>query len=436
MPVYGLITRLCASEVLGLMAAMKQSIPLFIGLRYIRAKRRNAFISFVSLFAFAGMALGVLALIVVLSVMNGFDQELRGRILRVVPHGFIDSEKPLQDWRAVMEQVSSTAHLSGTAPFISGYGLIEFEGRVKGIQLQGVLPEAERTVSDVHDYMLIGDMNLALEEPQYNIVLGSLLARYLRVTVGDKVRITMPTVSITPAGVFPRVKRFTVAAIFEVGAQLDQDLAFMSLQDAQVFFKRGDAVDGLRLRFDDLFLAPQSIKAVQAKLGPGFTAKDWSQTQGNLFKAIKMEKTMVGVMLSIIVAVAAFNIVTSLIMMIAEKRSDIAVLRTMGLPASGVVKIFLAQGITIGLVGIAFGAVLGVLIALYLPNIVQGLELLLKAQIFDPTVYFVSVMPSQLQWSDVLWVCLGAFIISALATCYPAYKASQITPAEALRYNV
>lgn len=419
------------------MAAMSISVPTFIGLRYIRAKRRNAFISFVSLFAFAGMALGVLALIVVMSVMNGFDAELKGRILRVVPHGFIYSADDLSDWQSVSNRLLPDPHLIGSAPFVSGFGLMEFQGRVKGVQLDGIAPLAEQAVSDVHQFMLLGDLHTALVPGQYNIALGSLLARHLRVTVGDKVSVSMPMVSITPAGVFPRSKRFTVAAVFEVGAQLDQSLAILHLSDAQRLFRKQGKVDGLRLRFDDLYQAPEGVKRVRQKLGKDrFTGKDWSQTQGSLFQAIKMEKTMVGVMLSIIIAVAAFNIVTGLIMMIAEKRSDIAVLRTMGLPASGVIKIFMVQGVTIGLIGIAFGALLGVLIALNLSEIVAWVEWLLQAQVFDPSVYFVSVMPTQLHWWDVFWVCTGALAVSILATCYPAYKASQITPAEALRYNV
>lgn len=418
------------------MTAMTQSISLFIGLRYIRAKRRNAFISFVSLFAFIGMALGVLALIVVLSVMNGFDHELKSRILRVVPHGFVYSEPPLTDWPDLVTKLATVPRLEGAAPFVHGFGLIDYSGRVKGIQIDGIDPAIDSRVSDVQRYMLIGDLEQELVPGEYRIALGSLLARYLQVNVGDKVSVTMPAVSITPAGVFPRSKRFTVAAVFEVGAQVDQDLALIHLQDAQTLFRRGQAVDGLRLKFDSLYYAPEGMKEAERILGKGYTVKDWSETQGNLFKAIKMEKTMVGVMLSIIVAVAAFNIITSLIMMIAEKRSDIAVLRTMGLPTRGVIKIFMAQGVSIGLVGIAIGAALGVLISLNLSTLVGWFESISHTRIFDPSVYFVSAMPSQLHWRDVLYVCLGAGVISFLATCYPAYKAAQISPAEALRYNV
>lgn len=416
------------------MPAMNLSLPLYIGFRYTWAKRRNSFISFVSLFAFMGMALGVFALIVVLSVMNGFDRELKERILRVVPHGFIDATEPLQLWQPLAEQALQHPRVLGAAPYIEGYGMATYGGSVHGIEIQGVVPEAERTVSLVHEHMLVGSLQ-SLVPGKYNMVMGSLLARYLGVTTGDKVNITLPDVSITPAGVFPRSKRFTVTGVFEVGAQLDQSLVMIHLDDAQKLFRKKKGIDGLRLHFDDIYDSPAIVEQVQAGLGEQYIGRDWSATQGSLFQAVKMEKTVVGIMLGIIIAVAAFNIVTSLIMMITEKRPDIAVLRTMGLSAGGVVAIFIVQGTAIGLVGIAIGALLGIVVALNLAAMVTWAEQALGAQIFDPTVYFVTTMPSQLQLHDVLWVCAGAASISFLATCYPAYRASQIAPAEALRYN-
>lgn len=413
---------------------MNLLLPLYIGLRYTWAKRRNSFISFVSLFAFMGMALGVFALVVVLSVMNGFDRELKERILRVVPHGFIDSNEPMEEWRPLAKQVLQHPRVLGAAPYIEGYGMAAYDGSVHGIEIQGILPDVERDVSQVHEYMLAGSME-TLVPGRYHLVMGSLLARYLGVTTGDKVNVTLPEVSITPAGVFPRSKRFTVTGIFEVGAQLDQTLVLMHLDDAQKLFRQKQGIDGLRLHFDDIYRAPAIVKALQASLSDPYQGRDWSATQGSLFQAVQMEKTVVGIMLGIIIAVAAFNIVTSLIMMITEKRSDIAVLRTMGLSAGGVVAIFIVQGTAIGLIGIVIGALLGILVAQNLAPMVTWVEQALGAQIFDPTVYFVTTMPSQLQLHDVLWVCLGAASISFLATCYPAYRAAQIAPAEALRYN-
>ncbi len=416
------------------MRGMNILLPLFVGLRYTWAKRQNTFISFVSLFAFMGMALGVFALIVVLSVMNGFDRELKQRLLRVVPHGFINTDKQVQDWQALARSIEGVDGLLGAAPYVSGHGMVTFGGGVHGVQIQGVDPGPEKSVSIVHQYMLVGDMNQLLPG-QYNIVLGSLLARYLGVTIGDKVSITLPLVSITPAGVFPRSKRFTVSGVFEVEAQVDQVLVLMHVVDAQKMFRKKSGVDGLRVKFDDIYRAPEGVQDIRALLGSEFEAKDWSETQGSLFKAVKMEKTVVGILLAIIIAVAAFNIVTSLIMMISEKRSDIAVLRTMGMSALGVVLIFMVQGTLIGVVGIFIGAILGVLVAQNLGAMVGWAENILGVQIFDPSVYFVTSIPSELLMSDIVVVCTGALIISFLATCYPAYRASQVAPAEALRYN-
>ncbi len=415
------------------MHAMKNFLPFYIGLRYSWAKRRNTFISFVSLFAFIGMALGVFALIVVLSVMNGFDRELKERILRVVPHAFVTSVKPLHDWRGLAGSIADAKGLQGSAPFIAGHGLVTYDGNVHGVELQGIDPELERNVSAVHDYMLVGSTDL-LVPGEYQLAMGSLLARYLGVTIGDKINITLPQVSVTPAGVFPRSKRFTVAAVFEVGAQVDQSLVLIHLQDAQKLFRKQNRVDGLRLRFDDIYQAPTYAQALEARL-PDYTIEDWSQTQGSLFQAVKMEKTVIGTMLGIIVLVAAFNIVTCLVMMITEKRSDIAVLRTMGSSAGSIVMLFMVQGIIIGVVGIVLGSLAGILVAINLADMVAWVENLVGLQIFDPTVYFVTTMPSHLIVSDVVVVCCGALGVSVLATCFPAFKAAQIAPAEALRYN-
>lgn len=411
------------------------SLPLFIGLRYIRAKRRNGFISFVSLFALVGMALGVFALIVVLSVMNGFDHELKQRLLRVVPHGFLSTKSPLVAWPALADQVAGTPGLIASAPYIEGQGLLSYAGGVKPIQIQGIDPHLEAAISVVDDYMLVGAMD-QLQPGDYGIVMGSLLARYLGVTTGDKVSVTLPQVSVTPAGIFPRAKRFTLVGVFEVGAQVDQFLTLIHIEDAKTLFRTGGAVDGLHLKFDDIYRAPQGVQRLATTLGDEFIAKDWSQTQGSLFQAVKMEKTVVGLMLGIIVAVAAFNIVTSLIMMVAEKRSDIAVLRTLGMSRSGIVKIFMVQGLSLGLAGIAVGVVAGVLTAVWLAEIMSVVEKLTGLQVFDPNVYFVAYLPSQWQLADTVTVCFVAVTVAFLATIYPAYRASQIEPAEALRYDL
>lgn len=411
------------------------SIPLFIGFRYTSAKRRNGFIAFVSLFALVGMALGVFALIVVLSVMNGFDRELKQRILRVVPHAFLSTEAPLVDWQSLQSSIDGTPGLLASAPFIEGKGLLSFGRAVKPVQIQGIDPVAERAVSAVSDYLVAGDLAY-LQPGEYGIVMGGLIARYMGLTIGDKVALTLPEVSVTPAGVFPRTKRFTLVGVFEAGAQVDQFLTLIHVNDAQKLFRRGAAVDGLHLKFNDIYAAPAAVEHLAERLGEGYIAKDWSQTQGSLFQAVKMEKTVVGLMLGIIIAVAAFNIITSLVMMVAEKRSDIAVLRTLGMTRWGIVKIFMVQGVVLGFGGVLLGTLTGVLTAIWLPEAMSFIEQLSGLQIFDPDVYFVTYLPSEWQLQDTVLVCSLSLCIAFLATLYPAYRASMIEPAEALRYDI
>ena len=387
------------------------------------------------MFAMLGMALGVFALVVVLSVMNGFDQELKNRILRVVPHGLLSTAEPMLEWQSLAKDIQGTSGLIASAPYIEGQGLVGYGRAVQGIQLKGIQPDAEKTISEVANFMLVGDLE-NLQPGEYGVVLGSLLARSLGVTTGDKISITLPKVSITPAGVFPRTKRFTLVGVFEVGAQVDQNLALIHLRDAQKLFRTGNAVHGIHLKFDDIYQAPGYMKTLKARLGESAIAKDWSQTQGSLFKAVKMEKTVVSVMLSIIVAVAAFNIITSLVMMVAEKRSDIAVLRTMGLSRGNIITIFVVQGGSMGVFGIVFGAFFGVLTAIFLPDIMALLETVFGLQVFDPDVYFVAYLPSVWRWHDTAVICAASLVVSFLATIYPAYRASRIEPAEALRYDI
>jgi len=419
----------------GMYSTLTRSVPLYIGLRYTSAKRRNGFISFVSLFALGGMALGVFALIVVLSVMNGFDHELKDRLLKVVPHGFLTTSEPLIDWPALSLNIEGSEGLLASAPFVDGKGLLSYGGVVKPIQIQGVEPTFERAISAVDQHMVLGSLD-NLHAGQYGVVMGGLIARHMGLTIGDRVSITLPEVSVTPAGVFPRTKRFTLVGVFEVGAQVDQYLTLIHLRDAQKLFRRGDTVDGLHLKFDDIYRAPEAVQELASRLGEHYQAKDWSQTQGSLFQAVKMEKTVVGLMLSIIIVVAAFNVITSLVMMVAEKRSDIAVLRTLGLSRWGIVSIFMVQGISIGLFGIAIGAGFGVVTAVWLPELMMLIETYTGLQVFDPNVYFVSYLPSQWKLGDTVFVCGFSALLSVLATLYPAYRASTIEPADALRYDV
>lgn len=420
---------------------MAFALPLLIGFRYTRAKQRNSFISFVSLFAFLGMALGVFALIVVLSVMNGFDAELRERILRAVPHGYITQNGGLADWPNWAEQVRAYPYVKGVAPFIAGQALLSANGLVRPTELQAIDIKAEPAVSKIHEHIIAGSLD-PMAAGEFGMVLGSIAARNMELAIGDKVLVTLPQISVTPAGAFPRTKRFTLVGIFEVGAQVDQSLALINLEDGQKLFKKADKVDGLRLEFNSIYEAPAYLSQLTAALKTAaggdaeFVARDWSQTQGSLFQAVKMEKTVVSVMLAIIIFVAAFNIVTSLIMMVGEKRSDIAVLRTMGMSAGNVVSIFMVQGIVIGVMGIVIGSLCGIGAALTISQLIVGIEALLGIQIFDPEVYFVSYFPSVWQWQDTVKVVTGAAITCVIASIYPAWRAAQIAPAEALRYNI
>ncbi|MGH1440322.1 MAG: lipoprotein-releasing ABC transporter permease subunit [Cellvibrionaceae bacterium] len=416
---------------------MIQSTPLFIGLRYTRAKRRHQFISFVSIFSLLGMALGTLALIVVLSVMNGFDREIKQRILSVVPHGFVDQLPRMRDWQSTAASISNAPGLVASAPYIGAFVMLGAKNSVHGVELQGILPEEESRVSNINRYILPPQKLENLQPGEFGIVLGHLVARYLNVDVGDKLVMTLPQVSVTPAGIFPRVKRFTVVGLFEVGAQVDQSLALIHLSDAQRLFRYGKAVQGLRLQTDDIYRAANVVNSLSDTLMESgqWDLRDWSQTQGSLFQAIKMEKRMVTLLLMIIIAVAALNIVTSLVLMVSDKRSDIAVLRTLGMTTRQIMAVFIVQGSVVGIVGILVGGILGSLLALNISDLVSWFESALGLYVFDPSVYFISQIPSELRQADVMLICGVGIVLSLLATLYPAYRAAQVEPAEVLRYE-
>ena len=414
---------------------MLNNVPLFIGLRYIRAKRRNQFISFVSGFSLLGMTLGAMALVIVLSVMNGFDREIKSRILSVVPHGFIDKSPSLDNWQALSAKVSRHPDVLASAPYIAGYGMLVNRRATRGIDIRGVMINGKsNNVSAIEDYMVIGKL-ADLRPGKFGIVLGRLLANYLSVTVGSNIILTLPEVSITPAGIFPRVKQLTVVGIFEVGAQVDQHLAIMHIEDTQRLFRFGGTVQGLELKLTDIYRADKITKTLAEQLGDAYRVRDWSQTQGSLFAAIKMEKRIITLLLMIIIAVAALNIVTSLVLMVADKRSDIAVLRTIGLSAGGVMRIFIVQGSAVGITGIIIGSILGSIIAVNIGDLVLLLEKSLGIYLFDPSVYFINHLPSELRLSDIAIICTVGIILSTLATIYPAYRAAQVEPAEVLRYE-
>tara|TARA_B100000809_G_scaffold256324_1_gene296129 strand:- start:3537 stop:4775 length:1239 start_codon:yes stop_codon:yes gene_type:complete len=409
------------------------SVPLYVGLRYLRAKRRNQFISFVSTFSLLGMAFGVMALIAVMSVMNGFDKELKQRILSVTPHILVQAPTD-SDWQLVAANVKGTQGVVSSAPYIHTSALISYQSGMQGVEVQGVLPELEQYVSVVDQHMRMGKLS-DLKAGAYNVIVGRLLARNLGVMPGDKLLLTLPQVQVTPAGLFPRVKRFTVSGVFEVGAQADQNLAIIHMRDAQKILRMAQKADGLRIKTSDIYRAGSIASELDLALGANYQAIDWSQTQGSLFQAVKMEKMVIGILLMIVVAVAAFNIISSLILMVADKRSDIAVLRTMGMTAAQVMAVFMVQGLAVGLLGILIGAISGCLLGLFIGDLVTWFEVLTGRYIFDPSIYFISQLPSDLQSTDVVIVCATATVLSLLATIYPAWRATRIQPADALRYE-
>lgn len=414
---------------------MFRPFSLYVGLRYTGAKRSNHFISFISLVSMLGLMLGVAALIVVLSVMNGFDRELKERILGMVPHATIAGYgEPLQSWQAVADEIARQPGVQGTAPYIQAQGMLTQGGSVHGVQVTGIDPVRETQVSIIGEHMRAGSL-AALNSERFGIVLGAILARSLGVSTGDKVTLVLPEASVSVAGVVPRMKRFTVVGIFEVGAELDASLAYISLQDAAIIKREGDGVDGIRLRFDDLFEAPARVRQIASALDGPYLVSDWTRSHGNLFQAIQMEKRMIGLLLFLIVFVAAFNIVSTLVMVVTDKKGDIAILRTLGATSGRIMRIFMVQGCLIGTVGTLLGTGLGVLLALTVTDLVAWMERALGIQFLSADVYFISYLPSQLQWDDVGLICSAALTIGFLATLYPAWRASRTQPAEALRYE-
>ncbi|WP_300451561.1 lipoprotein-releasing ABC transporter permease subunit [Accumulibacter sp.] len=409
---------------------------LLIGLRYTRAKKHNHFISFISLISMLGIALGVAALIVVLSVMNGFQTELRARILAVVSHVQITGASgEMGDWERVASQAAGQAHVLATAPFVQAQGMLAFGQAVRGALVRGILPDREDKVADFGPHMKSGRLD-ALQAEHFNIVLGSELARALGVFVGDKVTLIAPQGVVTPAGVVPRLKTFTVAGLFEVGMyEYDSGLALIHLADAQRLYRMDDRVSGVRLKLDDLFLAPRVARALAATLDTDAFISDWTRSHANFFRAVQIEKNMMFIILSLIIAVAAFNIVSTLVMAVTDKQSDIAILRTLGARPSSIMAIFIVQGALIGFIGLGLGVAGGVALALNVDVVVPFIERLLGTQFLAKEVYYISNLPSELQWRDVTTITGVAFVLALVATLYPSWRAARVNPAAALRYE-
>ncbi|MFI3199714.1 MAG: lipoprotein-releasing ABC transporter permease subunit [Methylococcaceae bacterium] len=415
---------------------MFKPLIFYIGLRYTRAKRRTQFISFITLTSVMGIALGVTALITVLSVMNGFEAELRERILGMTSHATVTGHYgQLDNWRELDQKLKGYPHVQGAAPFISGQVMINADRRVSGTMLNGILPEYEARVSEVTDRMKAGKL-ADLVTGQYGIVLGVELANYLGVTMGDKITVISPQINSTPAGIVPRMRRFTVVGIFQVGMyEYDRNMALINIEDAAKLFRLEDAVSGLRIKLDDLFNAPQITHALAKALDNEYQVSDWTLAHSNFFRAIQTEKRVMFIILLLIVAVAAFNIVSTLVMVVTDKRGDIAILKTQGLTSGSVMGIFMVLGSIIGIVGTALGTLGGIVLALNVETIVPAIEKLFQVQFMAADVYYISELPSKLVWSDVYAIAGMAFFLSLLATIYPAWQASRINPAEVLRYE-
>jgi lipoprotein-releasing system permease protein len=414
---------------------MFQPLPLSIGLRYTRAKRRNHFISFISLVSMLGIALGVTALITVISVMNGFEQELRARILGMVAHATISGAgEPLSDWPRAVRIALADPRVVGAAPYVETEAMLHGR-RDQAVLLRGVSPEHEATVSDLAGAMRSGSLQ-DLEAGRFQIVIGRELALHLGVDVGDSVQAFVATGSFTPVGFVPRARSFRVVGIFELGLQdADLKLALVHLQDAQRLVRLSGEVSGVRLKLSDMFQGYAVARDLADRMGDVYRVRDWAQDHAGFFRAIRLEKTVMFVILSLIIAVAAFNLVSSLIMLVTDKQSDIAILRTLGMTPMQVMGTFVVQGTIIGAVGIVLGVAGGVLLTLNLEYVVAGLESLLGFEVMPADVYYISGVPTVLRGDEVGLVAIVAFVMCCLATLYPAWRAARTDPAAALRYE-
>ena len=415
---------------------MIRPLELAIGLRHLRARRRVRFVSFISLVSVLGIALGVAALITVLSVMNGFERELRGRILGMASHATIAGFRgPLPDWREAANRALAHPSVLGAAPYVEGQAMLTAGGTVRGVLVRGIEPGAERDVSDISRYMVAGGLD-GLEAGAFRIVVGSSLAARLGLELGSRVTAIAPKATTSPAGVVPRHRRFEVVGVFKAGhGQYDSSFALMHVEDAGRLFRVRDGVSGLRLRLDDLFAAPRLAHEIAEGLGGRYWVTDWTRYHAEFFRALRIEKTAMFIILTLIVAVAAFNLVSTLVMVVNEKRPEIAILRTLGLTPASVLAIFLIQGTLIGLVGAGVGAAAGVALAGNLEAVVSAIEGLLGRKFLSPEIYYLDDVPADVRRSDVIAIVVVAFVMSLIATIYPAWRGANTQPAEALRHE-
>ncbi len=409
---------------------------LFIGLRYLRARGRNRFISFISLISMLGIALGVAVLIVVLSVMNGFERELRERILNMTAHATITGYgEPLPDWQAVAEFAGGFPQVHAAAPYVEGQGLLLAGQVLSGVALRGIQPGLEAKVAGIDSLMIEGSLD-TLQAGEWRVVLGEELALALSVRPGDRVILVIPEGSVTPVGLVPRMRSFTVSGIFRAGMfEFDRSIALVHMADAQRLYRLGERATGVRLAVADIYRAGPLVREIAVDYGGGVFIDDWTRRHANFFRSIQLTKTIMFVILLLVVAVAAFNIVSTLVMVVRDKQTDISILRTLGASPRHVTSIFIVQGTIIGVVGTVLGVVLGTVLALNLERLIAGVERLLDTKFLAADVYFISDLPAQLQWQDLLAIAVTALVLSLVSTLYPAWRAARTQPAEALRHD-
>lgn len=414
---------------------MFKPLALYIGLRYMRAKKKNHFVSFISLSSMLGIGMGVMVLITVLSVMNGFDSEIHKRFFGMAPEITVTGQSgQISHWQQLARRLQTTPGVKAIAPYVSGQGLLTFDGQVIPVAVTGVLPEVEENITHLQDKLLIGDIG---QLNHFGIILGRGIANNLGVMLGDKVTIMIPQATVTPAGMIPRFKRFTVKGIFSAGTgfNFDTKLAFINLADAQKLLQLGDDVSGLKMKIDNVYQAPEISDQLLTKLGDAYQVGNWTQQFGDFFQAVKMEKTMMFLILLLIIAVAAFNLVSSLVMVVNDKQAEIAILRTIGATPSTILWIFIVQGMMVGFVGTLFGILSGLLLASNATAIVNALQAFFGMHVLSSSIYFVDYLPSKIIFRDIWQVCAMALSMSFMATIYPAWRASKTVIAEALHYE-
>jgi lipoprotein-releasing system permease protein len=415
---------------------MKQGFEYWIGSRYVRSRSNNGFVSLISAISMLGIAIAVMVLIVVMSVVNGFERELKDRLLAMTSHASIEGvDGRLADSSELADLALKNARVTAAAPYVDGQALLVFEKQLSGAELRGIDPKMEETVSGIGGVMQTGSL-LDLVAGEFNVVLGVELAEAMRVNVGDKVTVTLAEGMVTPAGVVPRMKRFTVSGIFRVGMyEFDRRLAFIHLRDAQKLFRMRDSVTGVRLAVTEIYDAPAIVREVALANGEPVLVADWTRRHVNFFRSIQITKSILFVILLMVIAVAAFNIVSTLVMVVKDKQSDIAILRTIGARPMSILKIFVTQGSIVGITGTLAGVGLGVLLALNLESIIGFFESSLGIKFLAADVYFISDLPSDVQYGDVALVAVIALVLALISTIYPAWVAAKTAPAEALRYD-